>query len=132
MKTEYDVLTILYDYFDHVIVNALLDGAIYLKKRPSNSNKKDLVISCLPILSGDTQRIVVFLNVFAEDFPENGLPQYSFFDSIAKALIDRIEDYEKTRGKFLSMEIIDQGILNDNERKNTSYCSIRLLCHIEE
>jgi phospholipid N-methyltransferase len=132
MKTEYDVLKILYDYFDHVIVNALLDGAIYLKKRPSNSNKKDLVISCLPIISGDTQRIIVFLNVFAEDFHENGLPQYSFFDSIAKALIDRIEDYDKTRGEFLSMEIIDQGVVNDNERKNTSYCSIRLLCYIEE
>jgi len=132
MKTESDVLCILYDYFDHVTVTSLLDGAIYRKKRPSNSNKNDLVISCLSILSGDTQRIIVFLNTFAQNFPENGMPQEEFLDSIAKALIKLVNDYEKTKGEFLSMEIIDQGIVNDNERKNTSYCSIRLECYIED
>jgi len=102
---------------------------------PMIRGQKVSIIGRYPGLSRYEQEFdlqVIERQPIAEDFPENGLPQYSFFDSIAKALIDRIEDYEKTRGKFLSMEIIDQGILNDNERKNTSYCSIRLLCHIEE
>jgi len=132
MKSEQAVLNILYKYFNVGDITALLDGSIYLKKRPVNSDLKDLVINNLPIQEGDTQSVTVFLNAYALNYAKNGLPQIVYLDKIANALITRIESYVKTTGVFLSMEIIDQGVLNDTERKNTSYSSIRLLCNIEE
>lgn len=137
MKTESVVLRRIYKIINSTAILESLDGGgIYLKKRPSDSNLIDIVINNLPIQSGDTQSIIVFINVYAENFPKTGLPNYKRLDGTTRFIMQVLEEYKNNYNlhteEFLSLEIIDQGVMNDSERKNTSYSSIRLQCYIEE
>lgn len=130
MRTEYTLLQTIYNAI--VSVKSSLDGGeIYLKKRPVNSDKVDVVIGNLPILEGDTLDMVAFINIYANNLESSGLPEYVLLDKITTEIINLINNYSQG-STFISLEIISQGILNDNENKNTSYSSIRLQCYIED
>jgi len=131
MRTAESVLDAIYTVINVTTVTTLIDGSIYKIKRPVNSDNFDIVLNCLPIQKGDTQSVTVFINAYKENFESTGTPDISGLDALAVALITAIEAYSKTAGMFLSIEITDQNIMNDKDRKNTSYLSIRLLCYVE-
>lgn len=131
MRTADKVIDEIYKLIDIDAVRGKIDGEIYKIKRAVNADKFDIVINSLPIVNLDTQSITVFINAYKENFEKTGTPDVDSFVALAEVIITAIEAYTGISGMFLSIKIIEQNILNDNERKNTSYLSIRLQCYIE-
>ena len=134
MRTADKVIDEIYKLINIDEVHSKINGIIYKIKRGFNPNKPDsfdIVINSLPIINSDTQPITVFINAYKENFEKTGTPDIDSFVALAEILITAIEAYNQLSGMFLSIKIIEQNILNDNERKNTSYLSIRLQCYIE-
>jgi len=110
-------------------ITSLLSGSIYVSKRPSTSNKQDIVISSLDNDAEDTQTVTVIIDVFCNDFPETGTRDNAFFASIFRAIDNALIAYSPVPD-YLGMKKIGELIFNDNERKYTSILSIRMLVYI--
>jgi hypothetical protein len=134
MKSTFDVLDKIYPVVNVASVRSTLNtgGKVYRNARPVNSDYRDIVVLVLPIACGtdiDLQSCVIIINCFAKDI-EPGIPDDKNLDAMTTAVLTVLEAYASTTTYF-DMEITSQGVMEDMDKPDTSYSSIRVNCTIQ-
>lgn len=127
MSTTFDALERLYPVLNVVSVTTLLDGRVYRRKKPLNSEKRDIVIVPLELRDGDgldVQPGTTFINAFAPNFSD-GRPNESTLNTIADMILKKISAFSQG-STYCHFEVISENLMQDQDQPNMSYVSIRL------
>lgn len=125
MSTNFDVLERLYPLINVPSVNTLIDGKVYKFNKPLNSEKRDIVLSTLPLRDGEevvVQTGTVFINIYQKT-PTR--PNSAFLNSVTDVIVTRLESYSQAT-TYMDIEIASQNVFKDQDQPNMSYSSIRL------
>ena len=106
MRTTFDQETILYNILNgSAALKAAISGGIYKRRRPTNSDKEDVVIISLPIGDGSIQYGTANVNIHVPDvkeFPDN--TKLETLTNIVKPLLE--ETYGDDYVLYISLQQI--------------------------
>ena len=129
MKTQFDILDIVYPLINITAIKTTIDGRVYRHKKPRDSQLRNIVLITLPISGdndGDLQNGTVAINSFAKNDNKTGIPDETHLKATVKAIITAIEAYNISASYF-RMRIISENIFPDDLDDTMSYDSIRVL-----
>ena len=132
MKTTFDVLEKMFKVVNVAAVRATINGKVYSRKRPLDSQAQDVVLTALAIrndIGAVTQPGVYFVNCYAKNY-NDGRPDVTKLKQIAGAVITVLEAYSDT-SNFFRHVIISENIMEDSDNPLMSYDSLRVNYHIE-
>jgi len=132
MKTEYDVLDLLFPVVNVAAVRATIDGAVYRGNRPVNSTTRDITLKVLTMTGGhdiDLQRCTVMINAFAPDL-QAGRQDDKNLGAMTTAIITVLESYASAT-KYFDVEISGHNTFEDIDQTGIHYSSLRTECTIQ-
>lgn len=125
MRTTIDIGEILYKAINTSAVKAEIDGKVYRNRKPVNSKSQDIVLIPLPVSGEAVQTGFWNINCYCKDFVEVAGPDLVKLNSIAKAVINEIENYENHNQFHFHIEAMTQVLMHDED--GMSYINIRVL-----
>lgn len=121
MRTTFDQETILFNILNgSAALKSAISGGIYKRRRPTNSDKEDVVVISLPIGDGSIQFGTANVNIHVPDvkeFPDN--TKLEALTNIVKPLL------EETYGDDYVLYISLQQIFEETEI-NQHYVNLRV------
>jgi len=132
MKTTGDILDKVFPIVNVSSVKGTLDGRVYRRNKPLNSQLRDIEIICQPIDNGegvDVQSAIVIINCFAKN-RQDGTPDETNLKAMSAAVITVIEA-ASSASSYFEIQITSETIMQDLDDPLMSYASIRVNCTIE-
>jgi len=124
MRTTIDIGEIIYKAVNTTAVKATIDGKVYRDRKKINSKLQDIVIIPLPVSGGAVQGGVYNVNCYCPDFVENNTPNTVKLNSIAKAVLNELENYENHNQFHFYIEVMSSELLHDED--SMSFMNIRV------
>lgn len=128
MSTGFDVLDRLYPCLNVATVTATIDGRVYRRKRPQNSEKRDIVVIPYSLRDGeglDVQPGIVFINCFAKNKPKTGEVNRTRLKATTDAVITQLGRFAQG-ATYMNLEVVSESTFDDDDRDGWSYSSIRV------
>jgi len=130
MKTTFDLIDHIYDAVAVASVTGIIDGSVWRRKKPQDSELQDVVIVSLPVQGeSGVQSGTVIINCFCCNLV-NGIPNESKLRAITSAVMSALETCASMTGYF-DLEIVSENTMQDPDNERMSYTSIRVNCYIE-
>lgn len=125
MRTTIDIGEIIYKAINTTAVKAEIDGKVYRNRKKINSKLQDIAIIPLPISSDAVQEGFYNINCYCPDFIETSTPNTVKLNSIVKAVLNELENYENHNQFHFHIEVKSQELMHDED--GMSYMNIRVL-----
>jgi len=130
--TDFDVLDELYRQLNVSTVNSTIDGRIYRRTKPLNSELRDIVLRPLVLRTDDGLDVhpgTVMVNCYAKDL-NRGFIDETHLEATVDAVIAQIDAYN-AGSSYFHVEVENQIIIKDEAQPQMSVASIRLNIIIE-
>ena len=132
MKTGFDFLDKVYKILNVATVTDVINGRIYRRWKPTNSELQDMVISTLPTKYGeDIQSCTVVVNNYCKNL-HFGLSNEVKLREITDAVISVLEAYTQADGIYFNMDIVSENTMKDTDQPTMSYTSLRVNCILQK
>ena len=125
MRTTIDIGEIIYKAINTTAVKAEIDGDVYRNRKKINSKLQDIVIISLSLSGKAVQEGFYNVNCYCPDFTETGTPNTVKLNSITKAVLNELENYQNHNQFHFYIEVISPELMHDED--GMSYMNIRVL-----
>ena len=125
MRTTIDIGEIIYKVINTTAVKAEIDGDVYRDRKKINSGLQDIVIIPLPLSGGKVQEGFYNINCYCPDFIETNTPNTVKLNSIMKAVLNELENYQNHNQFHFHIEATSNELMHDED--GMSFVNIRVL-----
>lgn len=128
MKTTLDIEDILWSFLKNSSLKTAISGGIYKRKRPSASEKEDVVINCLPVNNLQLQSAVANVNIHVPNKVQNisgiqdPMPDHARLKALGNEAVSLLVDQWDSDYNF---DVQQQNVFEDEDGKS-HYVNIRL------
>lgn len=125
MRTTIDIGEIIYKAINTTAVKAEIDGDVYRNRKKINSGLQDIVIIPLNVSGKAVQEGFYNINCYCPDFIETKTPNITKLNSIVKAVLNELENYQNHNQFHFHLETMSQELMHDED--GMSFINIRVL-----
>ena len=132
MKTGFDILERFYVILNVASITSKINGRIYRRVKPPNSELQDITILTLTTANKkDVQPATIIINIYCKNL-QYGVPNETKLNQIADAVIAVLEAYTQSAGtNYFDLDLISENTMQDDDQSTMSYTSLRINCMIE-
>ena len=134
MKTDFEVIDLVYTIINDSTVTDLIDGSIWKSKKPLGRKVKDIVINLSSNVLQDDQLIQIAyfnINTYCEK-NKGGTFKKATLQPIITAILVLLAAYNQTGNTYFFLEVTNPGsVFNDEIDKTMSFANIRVTGYVE-
>lgn len=122
MKSDIEIKDILFGIINGSKLHNAVSGKLYKNKRPTNSDKEDIIISVLDGLNGQIQNSIINVNIYVQDITRDNdkIENEPRIRLLSKLAYELLEDYAEgdyqfsiEKQKCFNVDGVDEHCINN-------------------